>query len=111
MHQFDIVAENLPDHSERDENVVGIIFDEKDPDRRIQRSRFFVLLFFLILFAHSPPPTAEIRSLRISEYGSTKVVSTKPPNLRAIMIQLPCHFPRFGWGVVARRGTMRLADL
>jgi hypothetical protein len=37
MHQLDIVAEHLSDHGECDKNVVGIIFDEKDPDRGIQR--------------------------------------------------------------------------
>ena len=55
MYEFDIVAEHLPDHRERDKDVVGVIFDEKNPDSRTERVEIFFLLFFLILVVHSPP--------------------------------------------------------
>jgi hypothetical protein len=46
MDQLDLVAEHLLHDGKRDENVVGIVLDQENPDRRTQLNFFFLLIVF-----------------------------------------------------------------
>jgi hypothetical protein len=57
--------------------VVRIVFDEKNPDPRIQQSRFLVWFFFFILVAHNPPSPDESVAA-VFQSVPTKVAWAKP---------------------------------